>query len=323
MLGLEFSGDEFVSSLRRHVPSAVVDAVLNAVPGVVAGLLLGLDAVGVLALAGVTWVSSSGIVARLLGDLHRMRNPETPAVLGVLVLEDFAMAIYLPLLAVTAAGGTWWQALVGVLVALGALLVALLASQRWGHRLGSVLSHPDPEQFVLRILGVALLVAALAEYVNVSAGVGAFLVGLSLTGEITDRAREVLSPLRDVFAAAFFLGIGLSIEATDLPTVLPAALILAVVTAATKVVSGFYAARREGVGRSGGLRAGTALIARGEFSLVVVGLAGAAADPRMSALVAAYVAVLATGGPVVTRLVGGVNRVQPGTPARRPTPSPD
>jgi CPA2 family monovalent cation:H+ antiporter-2 len=323
MLGLEFSGDEFVSSLRRHVPSAVVDAVLNAAPGVVAGLLLGLDAVGVLALAGVTWVSSSGIVARLLGDLHRMRNPETPAVLGVLVLEDFAMAIYLPLLAVTAAGGTWWQALVGVLVALGALLVALLASQRWGHRLGSVLSHPDPEQFVLRILGVALLVAALAEYVNVSAGVGAFLVGLSLTGEITDRAREVLSPLRDVFAAAFFLGIGLSIEATDLPTVLPAALILAVVTAATKVVSGFYAARREGVGRSGGLRAGTALIARGEFSLVVVGLAGAAADPRMSALVAAYVAVLATGGPVVTRLVGGVNRVQPGTPARRPTPSPD
>jgi CPA2 family monovalent cation:H+ antiporter-2 len=113
------------------VPSAVVDAVLNAAPGVVAGVLLGLDAVGVMALAGVTWVSSSGIVARLLGGLHRMRNPETPAVLGVLVLEDFTMAIYLPLLAVTAAGGTWWQALVGVLVALGALLVALLASQRW------------------------------------------------------------------------------------------------------------------------------------------------------------------------------------------------
>jgi CPA2 family monovalent cation:H+ antiporter-2 len=176
---------------------------------------------------------------------------------------------------------------------------------------------------VLRILGIALLVAALAEYINVSAGVGAFLVGLSLTGEITDRAREVLSPLRDVFAAAFFLGIGLSIEATDLPTVLPAALILAVVTAVTKVVSGSYAARREGVDLSGGLRAGTALIARGEFSLVVVGLAGAAADSRMSALVAAYVAILATGGPVVTRLVGGVHRVQPTTPARRGTPTAD
>ncbi len=323
MLGLEFSGDEFVSSLRRHVPSAVVDAVLNAAPGAVAGLLLGLDAVGVLALAGVTWVSSSGIVARLLGDLHRLRNPETPAVLGVLVLEDFAMAIYLPLLAVTAAGGTWWQALVGVLVALGALLVALLASQQWGHRLGSALSHPDSEQFVLRILGIALLVAALAEHIHVSAGVGAFLVGLSLTGEITDRAREVLSPLRDVFAAAFFLGIGLSIEAADLLPVLPAALTLAVVTAVTKVLSGSYAARREGADWRGGLRAGTALIARGEFSLVVVGLVGAAADPRMSALVAAYVAILATGGPIVTRLVGGVQREELGTPAQRGTAGPD
>jgi CPA2 family monovalent cation:H+ antiporter-2 len=316
MLGLEFSGDEFVSSLRRHVPSAVVDAVLNAAPGAVAGLLLGLDAVGVLALAGVTWVSSSGIVARLLGDLNRLRNPETPAVLGVLVLEDFAMAIYLPLLAVTAAGGTWWQALVGVLVALGALLIALLASQQWGHRLGSALSHPDSEQFVLRILGIALLVAALAEHIHVSAGVGAFLVGLSLTGEITDRAREVLSPLRDVFAAAFFLGIGLSIDAADLLPVLPTALTLAVVTAATKVLSGSYAARREGADLRGGLRAGTALIARGEFSLVVVGLAGAAADPRMSALVAAYVAILATAGPIVTRLVGGVHGVRSETPAQ-------
>jgi CPA2 family monovalent cation:H+ antiporter-2 len=322
MLGLEFSGDELASSLRRHVPSAFVDAVLNAGPGAVAGLLLGLDAVGVLALAGVTWVSSSGIVARLLGDLHRMRNPETPAVLGVLVLEDFAMAVYLPLLAVAAAGGTWWQALLGVLVASGALLVALLASQQWGHRLGTALSHPDPEQFVLRILGIALLVAALAEQLNVSAGVGAFLVGLSLTGEITDRAREVLSPLRDVFAVAFFLGIGLSIQVADLPAVLPAALLLAVVTAVTKVCAGAYAARREGADRRAGLRAGTALIARGEFSLVVVGLVGAAADPRMSTLVAAYVAVLATGGPILTRLVGGRDRVQPGAVAHGGTRGP-
>jgi monovalent cation:H+ antiporter-2, CPA2 family len=105
MLGLEFSSDEFAESLRRHVPSVAVDAVLNAAPGAVAGLLLGLNAVGVLALAGATWVSSSGIVARLLRDLGQLRNPETPAVLGVLVLEDFAMAIYLPVLdeALTAA----------------------------------------------------------------------------------------------------------------------------------------------------------------------------------------------------------------------------
>lgn len=317
VLGLEFSGDQFAEGLRRHRPSVVVDAVLNATPGAVAGLLLGLDAVGVLAMAGVTWVSSSGIVARLLVDLRRLQNPETPSVLAVLVLEDFAMAIYLPVLAVMAAGGTWWQALLGVLVAVAALGTALFASRRWGHRIGGALSHPEPEQLLLRIVGVTLLVAALAETINISAGVGAFLVGLSLTGEITDRAREVLAPVRDLFAAAFFLAIGLSIDAADLLPVLPAALALAAVTAVTKVLTGAYAAGRDGVDRNGRLRAGTALITRGEFSIVVIGLVGATADPRLGALVAAYVTVLATVGPVLTKWADGPRRRRPEVDAQR------
>lgn len=317
VLGLEFSIDQFTESLRRHRPSIVVDAVLNATPGALAGLLLGLDAVGVLAMAGVTWVSSSGIVARLLADLRRLRNPETPSVLAVLVLEDFAMAIYLPVLAVMAAGGTWWQALLGVLVAVGALCMALLASRRWGNRIGGALSHPEPELLLLRVVGVTLLVAALAETINISAGVGAFLVGLSLTGEITDRAREVLAPVRDLFAAAFFLAIGLSIDAADLLPVLPVALILAAVTAVTKVLTGAYAAGRDGIDRTGRLRAGTALITRGEFSIVVIELVGAAADPRLGALVAAYVMVLAVAGPILTRWVDGARRHRPEVDSHR------
>ena len=99
-LGLEFSISEFASSLRRHLPSAWVDVFLNATPGAVAGWLLGLNGVGILALAGVTYISSSGVIARLLNDLGRLGNRETPAVLSILVLEDFAMAAYLPLLAV-------------------------------------------------------------------------------------------------------------------------------------------------------------------------------------------------------------------------------
>ncbi len=66
-LGLEFSATEFASSLRHHLPSAGVDIVLNAAPGAVAGWLLGLDGVAILGLAGVTYISSSGVIARLLG----------------------------------------------------------------------------------------------------------------------------------------------------------------------------------------------------------------------------------------------------------------
>ncbi|BAX91363.1 cation:proton antiporter [Mycobacterium shigaense] len=304
-LGLEFSATEFAASLRHHLPSAGVDIFLNATPGAAAGWLLGFDGVAILALAGVTYISSSGVIARLLEDLRRLGNRETPAVLSVLVLEDFAMAAYLPLFAVLAAGGSWVEALVGALVAVAALLAAFAASYHWGHHVGRLVAHPDSEQLLLRVLGGTLLVAALAESLHASAAVGAFLVGLTLTGETADRARRVLGPLRDLFAAVFFVAIGLSVDPHELIPVLPVALALAAVTAVTKVATGAFAARRDGVARRGQLRAGAALIARGEFSLIIIGLVGTAV-PVVAALATAYVFVMAIVGPVLARFAGGV-----------------
>ncbi|MFY9764946.1 MAG: cation:proton antiporter [Mycobacterium sp.] len=303
-LGLEFSATEFASSLRHHLPSAAVDVVLNATPGALAGWLLGLNGVGVLALAGVTYVSSSGVIARLLEDLHRLGNRETPAVLAVLVLEDFAMAAYLPLVAVLGAGRSWLVAIGGMAAAVAALCVAFAASYRWGHHFGRLITHPDSEQLLLRVLGITLIVAALAEKMHASAAVGAFLVGLTLTGETADRARKLLGPLRDLFAAIFFVAVGLPVDPAQLLRMLPIAVILAGVTAATKVATGIFAARREGVARRGQLRAGTTLIARGEFSLIIIGLLGSSMA-GVSVLATTYVFVLAIVGPVLTRFTGG------------------
>ena len=104
-----------------------------------------------------------------------------------------------------------------------------------------MISHPDDEQLLLRILGLTLIVAAVAEHLHASAAVGAFLVGLTLTGETADRARAVLTPLRDLFAAVFFVAIGLSVDPADLLPMLPVALALAAVTALTKVASSLKA----------------------------------------------------------------------------------
>ena len=211
-LGLEFSSAEFASSMKQHVPSALVDVVLNATPGAIAGWLLGFQGIGILALAGVTYVSSSGLIARLLEDLNRVGNRETPAILAVLVLEDFAMAAYLPVFAVLVSGGTWLKALLGMVVGVGAFWIAFVISHRWGHYFGRLVGTQDSEQLLLRVLGVTLIVAALAEEVHASAAVGAFLVGLTLTGDTADRARKVLGPLRDLFAAVFFLGVGIGVD---------------------------------------------------------------------------------------------------------------
>jgi CPA2 family monovalent cation:H+ antiporter-2 len=310
-LGLEFSTTEFASSLRHHLPSATVDVVLNFTPGAVAGWLLGLNGVGILALAGVTYVSSSGVIARLLEDLHRLGNRETPAVLAVLVLEDFAMAVYLPLVAFLGSGRGWLLAVVGVTAAVVALCMAFAASYRWGHYVGRLVTHPDSEQLLLRVLGITLIVAAVAEHLHASAAVGAFLVGLTLTGETAERARKLLGPLRDLFAAIFFVAVGLPVDPKQLVPMLPVAVGLAVVTAVTKVATGVYAARREGVARRGQLRAGTTLIARGEFSLIIIGLVGSS-FAGVAALATSYVFVLAIVGPVLARFTGGP------LPARKP-----
>ncbi|MEV6715399.1 cation:proton antiporter [Lentzea sp. NPDC051208] len=312
-LGLEFNTAELTHSLRRHVPSALVDLVLNAAPGLVAGWLLDLPWPGVLALAGATWVSSSGIISRLLGDLRRLGNRETPAILSVLVMEDFAMAIYLPVLVVLASGGSWWQALLGVVIAIASVTAAFAASHRWGHHVNRWLAHPDDEQLMLRVLGSTLVVAALAELVSVSAAVGAFLVGLTLTGATAERARAVLAPLRDLFAAAFFLAIGFAVSPAELLPVLPVALALAAAGIVTKIATGWYAARRDGIAPRGRLRAGTALIARGEFSVVIMSLAGATST-ELGPVVTAYVLLLATLGPLLTRWAGNW------LPPQRPQP---
>lgn len=319
MLGLEFSATEFTTSMRRHAPSGLVDLVLNAPVGFVAGLLLGYDWEACLALAGITWISSSGIVARLLSDLKRTGFRETPSVLSVLVLEDILMAVFLPLLVVALAGGTALAAVIAVAAALAVVLTVLFASRYLGHHLGRVLGHDDDEQVLLRVLGLMLVVAGLTYLVDASAAVGAFLVGLAIPTETADRARDVLRPLRDLFAALFFLSFGLQITPAELRPFIPVALALAAVSTLTKVATGVYAARREGVGPLGRARAGTALVARGEFSIVIAGIAVSAGHTEIGPLASAYVVVLSILGPVLARYADTLaGRWAPQTPAPAP-----
>ena len=321
MLGLEFSAAEFTASMRRHAPSGVVDLLLNAPVGFVAGLLLGYEWQACLALAGVTWISSSGIVARLLSDLKRTGFRETPSVLSVLVLEDIAMAVFLPLLVVVLSGGTALAALGAVGGAVGVVLLVLFASRHLGHHLGRVLGHDDDEQVLLRVLGLMLVVAGLTYLVDASAAVGAFLVGLAIPTGTAERARDVLRPLRDLFAAMFFLSFGLQTSPTELTPFLPVALGLAAVTALTKVGTGVFAAGRDGVGPRGRMRAGTALTARGEFSIVIAELAVTAGYSEIGPLASAYVVMLGILGPLLARfaddLAGPWARAAPvSTPTR-------
>jgi CPA2 family monovalent cation:H+ antiporter-2 len=303
MLGLEYTGKELRANLRTGLPAGLADFVLNFPPGVVAGFLLGWSPLACVLLGGVTWVSSSGIVARVLEELKRLNNPETPTVLSVLVLEDLAMAVYLPLVAVLLVGQGLAAGLLSVLVALATVGVVLFVALRHGEAMSRLVAHSSDEVLLLSTFGLVLVVAGLAQRLQVSAAVGAFLVGVALSGPVAKQAHRLVGPLRDLFAALFFLFFGLEIDPGTLPPVLWQAFALGVVTAGTKVLTGWWAARRAGLDAWAGLRAGATLSAHGEFSVVVAGL-GVGLEPGLGPLSAAYVLFLAVLGPVLARCVG-------------------
>jgi CPA2 family monovalent cation:H+ antiporter-2 len=301
-LGLEYSDDELRTGLKTGVPPGLVDMVLNAGSGFAVGMILGWTPLAALLLGGVCWVSSSGVISKVLDDLGRLGNRETPPVLNLLVIEDLAMAIYLPVVAALIVGGSLSETLLSVAIALAVVAIILLIALRYGLHLSRRLGSGSNESVLLGVFGLVLLVAGVAQLFEVSGAIGAFLVGLALSGKAEERALELLSPLRDLFAATFFVFFSFRIDPADLIDVAGWAMLLALVTALTKVLTGWFAAQRRGVGTRGRLRAGTVLIARGEFSIVIAALGADLADgPELGALAAGYVLVTAIVGPLATR----------------------
>jgi CPA2 family monovalent cation:H+ antiporter-2 len=279
----------------------LVDLLLNFPPGVIAGYLLGWSPLASVLLGGVTYISSSGIIAKTLTDLGRLNHPETRSVISILVLEDLAMAAYLPLIAVLLTGDSHQAIAISVGIALAVVLLILFGAVRFGSAISRWVEHTSDEVILLSIFGGVLLVAGLMQRIQVSAAIGAFLFGIALSGPLAEHSHRLLAPLRDLFAATFFFFFGLEIDPSVLPGVLPTALALGVCSALTKIGTGYWTAASRGIDRPGRWRAGMALVARGEFSMVIAGL-GFATEPRIEPLSGAYVLFLAIAGPILTRL---------------------
>lgn len=307
-MGLDYTADELQQGLRSDWRAGMFDIAANFTPGLVAGLVLGWSTTSAVLLGGITYISSSGVISKVLSDLDRMGNRETPTVLSVLVFEDLVMAVYLPVVGVMLAGSSLGSAMTNVVLALTVTAVVLYVALRFGGVISRLLAGRTDESVLLGVTGLTLLVGGVAQSLQVSAAVGAFLVGIALSGPVQERAMHLITPLRDLFAATFFLLFGLRIDPGGLTGALPIALGLGVVTAGTKIWTGWWATRRRGVATRGRMRAGTALVARGEFSIVIAGLAvGSSVDADLIPVAAAYVLFLATTGPILTRFADALS----------------
>lgn len=240
------------------------------------------------------------------------------------------MAVYLPIVTALLAGAGLAAGSVTLAIALGVAVLVLVLAVRYGRHISRFVSSDDPEKLLLVVLGLTLLIAGLAQKLNVSAAVGAFLVGIALSGEVAEGAHSLLAPLRDLFAAVFFVFFGLHTDPASIPPVLLPALALALVTALTKIATGYWAAKQAGIAAKGRWRAGGTLVARGEFSIVIAGLAVTAGiEPSLGPLATAYVLILVILGPLTaryteplaTRLLGQ-RRQRSAPPAQENPPAP-
>ncbi len=325
-LGLEFDQDEFYGNAGRLLISGGTRIAINIVVGFVLGMWIGWGTREALIIAGMTATSSSAIVTKLLIELRRLANRETPTILGIMVLEDVFIAFYLAIVGVVIGGETDLGAIALQLGVSFAFLIVMFAVARWGGRLVSKLVNTrDDELFTVLFFGLAVGFGGVGELLGVSDAIGAFLIGLVLGAtRFRSRIEQLALPLRDVFGAFFFLNFGLALDLSTFGEVVLPVAVAVVVTLVVNTLGGQLIAWQNGLTRAEGLNASAMLQNRGEFALILATLATAAGlDPRLTPFAGLYVLTMAIVGPVLAVNSEKIGGLLSRTPRRAAVPERD
>ena len=300
-LGLEFTLGRVIRSRRHAVVGGAIDFVLNAGLGLVVGVAAFGMTFGGLVLAAAIYVSSSAITVKGLIDFRRLADDETDLVLAILVAEDLVIGLVLGFAA--GGGGAGGETLALVAKAIAFVAIALAASKWLSGVIDRVLDWLPREFFLLAVFALLFGSAALAKELGLSEAIGALMAGVvlsetSVRGEIEER----FFSFRDVFAALFFFVFGLSIDVSAVGSVawiLGGAVVVALVG---KSAAGYAAGLVTGLTRRQGFNAGVALIAHGEFTVILAQVASGNAEisdstqAKLVAFAGLYVLITATLG---------------------------
>jgi CPA2 family monovalent cation:H+ antiporter-2 len=313
-LGLEFSLGELTSGGRSLATAGAIYLGLNIGAGLAFGFALGWGNREALVIAGAVGISSSAIVTKILVEMRRLTNRETRLILGIVVVEDLFLAVYLAALQPVldeSAGAV--DALLSFSKAFGFLIVVALIARYGSQVVGRVIGAEQDELLTVCFVGLAVLVAGIAEELHVSDAIGAFMAGLVVAEtSVAPRVRKLVLPLRDTFAALFFFTFGLTVDPGDVASVAGPIAIAIVVTVVVNFVAAVLVSRRERLDRTQTTNLATTILARGEFSLIIAALgAEAGLDARVVPFVAGYVLVLALGAPILAAQSARVSRCVP------------
>ncbi|WP_027363257.1 cation:proton antiporter [Desulfotruncus alcoholivorax] len=304
-LGLEFSVGRLLKASRAILKTGLIYMAINFTIGVLYPFLLGWPIKEVLVVAGIMTISSSAIVAKVLVELKRAVRPETEMILGLMMFQDVFVAIYLAIVSGLVLTGSPSPVIIlkSALVALGFMVGVLLLGRRLISLLNRLLNIPSDEVFMLALFAVLILVAGFSKSIHVAEAIGALLVGLILAEtEHIERIEHLVVPFRDFFGALFFFSFGLSIDPLALSGAVWPVVIAVLLTVFGNFVSGLISGRISGYSHRASVNIGLTITSRGEFSIVLAGLAKAGALlPVLQSFAALYVILMAVLGPLLTK----------------------
>lgn len=304
-LGLEFSVTRLIKAGRSIAVGGTIYIGINFTAGLLYAYLADLPFKEILVVAGITTISSSAIVAKVLFDLRRTANQETEMILGIIMFEDVFLAVYLSLVSgiVLSGASSFMGVLMSGIIALGFILGLIALGRFASPLLSKLLRISSNEVFILVIFGSLFFVAGLGETIHVAEAIGALLVGLILAEtEQGERIEHLVVPFRDFFGAFFFFGFGLTINPFELGGAIWLAVGAVILTVIGNVVAGILAGRSAGLAPLPSLNIGLTIVSRGEFSIILANLAKAGnLLPILQPFAALYVLILAIVGPILTK----------------------
>ncbi|MBN1189346.1 MAG: cation:proton antiporter [Dehalococcoidales bacterium] len=238
------------------------------------GNLFGWSKTEALFLGAALYTSSSAIIVKLLKDMGKLNMVSSRVIVGILVVEDFAAVVIIAILSgmSTSTGLADFSSIPSLALrlvifavsslALGAIVVPRIIA--FTHRFHS------KETLLISCLGLCFAMALLSKELGLSVATGAFLVG-ALVGDTrhSEEIVEVMAPVRDMFAALFFVAIGMLIDITQFRDFLLPAVIVAVVYVLGKIFANTIAAVISGYDARTSLQVGLGMPQMGEFSLAI------------------------------------------------------
>jgi CPA2 family monovalent cation:H+ antiporter-2 len=302
-LGLEFSLSTLIRSGKTIAVGGSIYVGLNFLRGLIFGWLVFGMSVEALVIAGITTVSSSAIVAKLLVENRRTANPETELILGIILYEDIFVALYLSILSglVLSGAGNITEIVFTTGRAFLFMLLFIAMARLLRRQIDRALNFKSDEVLLIVVFTLVLVVAAISEMIHVAEAIGALLAGL-VVAETSQakRVEHMIVPMRDLFGAMFFFSFGLLVDYREMGGAVVISLIAIAFTIAGNTLVGIIAGRVTGYSRRQATYVGLGIISRGEFAIIIasISLAGNL-SPVIQSFTALYVLVLAIVGPVI------------------------